>query len=107
MYKSGSLRAPLFVGLNDKTDMKNGQSEEPRKGRRFCEKVDGPEIRKWYARMTTAELAERMGLTVKQIENYVYNHNDEPWAQKDPALLSAQNSVKGRKGGRPRKKIGK
>ena len=31
MYKSGSLRAPLFVGLNDKMNMKNGQSEEPRK----------------------------------------------------------------------------
>ena len=53
--------------------MKNGQSEEPRKGRRFCEKVDGPVIRRWYAKMPTAELAERMGLTVKQIKNYVYN----------------------------------
>ena len=85
-------------------NMKNGESEEPRKGRRFCEKTDGPEIRKWYARMPTAELAERTGLTVKQIENYVYKHNDEPWARKDAALLSAQNSVKGRKGGgRPRK----
>ena len=84
--------------------MKNGQSEEPRKGRRFREKEDGPVIRRWYARMPTAELAERMGLTVKQIENYVYNHNDEPWARKDAALLSAQNSVKGKKGGgRPRK----
>lgn len=84
--------------------MKNGQSEEPRKGRRFCEKVDGPVIRQWYAQMPTAELAERTGLTVKQIENYVYNHNDEPWARKLPSVLSAQNSVKGKKGGgRPRK----
>ena len=88
-------------------NMKNGESEEPRKGRRFREKEDGEMIRRWYAKMPTAELAERMGLTVKQIENYVYNHNDETWAQKDPALLSAQNSVKGRKGGRPRKKNGK
>ena len=72
--------------------------------RRFCEKVDGPSVRLLYARTQTAELALELGLTVKQIENYVYNHNDEPWARKDPALLSAQNSVKGKKGGgRPRK----
>ena len=56
MYKSGSLRAPFFVGLNDKMNMKNGESEEPRKGRRFREKVDGPVIRRWYAVMLTAEL---------------------------------------------------
>ena len=87
--------------------MKKNQYDNEQPRRRFCEKVDGPVIRRWYAKMPTAELAERTGLTVKQIENYVYNHNDEPWAQKDPALLSAQNSVKGRKGGRPRKKIGK
>ena len=55
--------------------MKNGQSEEPRKGRRFCEKVDGPVIRRWYAWMPTAELAGRMWLTVRQITNYVYRHN--------------------------------
>ena len=52
--------------------MKNEWNEEPRKGRRFREKVDGPVIRRWYARMPTAELAERMGLTVRQITNYVY-----------------------------------
>ena len=72
--------------------------------RRFREAVDGPVVRRYYARMRTEELAQRRGLTVKQIENYVYKHNDEPWARKDAALLSAQNSVKGRKGGgRPRK----
>ena len=87
--------------------MKKEQCEKTRAKRRFREAVDGPEIRRWYAVMPTAELAERTGLTVKQIENYVYNHNDEPWARKDPALLSAQNSEKGRKGGRPRKKNGK
>ena len=87
--------------------MKNKQYDKEQSRRRFREAVDGPVIRRWYAEMPTAELAERMGLTVKQIENYVYNHNDEPWARKDAALLSAQNSVKGRKGGRPRKKTGK
>ena len=87
--------------------MKKEQCEKTRAKRRFREKVDGEIIRKYYAEIPTAELAERTGLTVKQIENYVYNHNDEPWARKDAALLSAQNSVKGRKGGRPSKKNGK
>ncbi len=104
MYKSGSLRAPFFVGLDDKTDMKNGQSEEPRKGRRFHEKEDGPTVMEWYAKMPTAELAGRMGLTVKQIKNYVYHENPELWARKDAATLSRINSEKGKKGGRPRRK---
>ena len=84
--------------------MKNGQSEEPRKGRRFREKEDGPVIRRWYARMPTAELARLTGLTVKQIKNYVYRENPEQWARKDAATLSRINSANGRKGGRPRKK---
>ena len=63
-------------------------------GRRLRQKVDGPIIEKWYARMPTAELARRMGLTVKQIENYVYRHNTEPWARKLPSVRSAMNSEK-------------
>ena len=55
--------------------MKNGQSEKPQKGRRFCEKTDGEMIRKYFAKMPTAELAGRMWLTVRQITNYVYRHN--------------------------------
>jgi len=87
--------------------MKNKQYDKEQPRRRFNKKVDGPVIRRWYARMPTAELAERMGLTVKQIENYVYNHNDEPWARKDHALKSAENRAKGKKGGRPKKNAGK
>ena len=87
-----------------KKNMKNGQSEEARKGRRFREKVDGPTVMEWYAVMPTAELAERMGLTVKQIKNYVYRENPELWARKDAATLSRINSEKGKKGGRPRRK---
>ena len=85
-------------------NMKNGESEEPRKGRRFCETEDGAVIRRWYAKMPTAELAERMGLTVRQITNYVYRHNTEPWARKLPSVMSAENSRNGRCGGRPLKK---
>ena len=84
--------------------MKNGQNEESRKGQRFCEKEDGPVIRRWYAVMPTAELAERTGLTVRQITNYVYRWNSEPWARKSASVLSAENSRNGRRGGRPLKK---
>ena len=87
-----------------KKNKKNGQSEEARKGRRFNKKVDGPMVMKYYAKMPTAELARRMGLTVKQIKNYVYRENPEQWARKNAATLSRINSEKGKKGGRPRRK---
>ena len=83
--------------------MKEKNTNEKQLGRRFREAVDGQEIRKWYARMPTAELARRMGLTVKQITNFVYKWNMKPWARKLRSLLSAENSKKGKKGGRPRK----
>ena len=73
--------------------------------RRFREAVDGPIIRRLYATMPTAELARLMGLTVRQIKNYVYRNNLEDWASKDAATLSRINSKKGKKGGRPRKKM--
>lgn len=74
-----------------------------RRGRRFREAVDGPMVRRLYATMPTAELAQMMGLTVKQIENYVYRWNSEPWARKKPAFLSKVLRENGRKGGRPQK----
>ena len=84
--------------------MKDKQNDEQPAGRRLRKAVDGPIIEKWYARMPTAELAQMTGLTLKQIENYVYRENPELWARKDAATLSRINSVNGRKGGRPRKK---
>ena len=74
-----------------------------RRGRRFREAVDGPAIMRHYATMGTAELAERLGLSVKQIKNYVYRQNLGRWARKDADYLSRINSEKGKKGGRPRK----
>ena len=79
---------------------KDGQPE----GRRLRKAVDGPIIEKWYALMPTAELAQRLGLTEKQIENYVYRENHEQWASKNAAVKSRINSENGKKGGRPRKK---
>lgn len=91
------------MNKNSKTMKEKKNGGQPA-GRRLRQKVDGPIIEKWYARMPTAELARRMGLTVKQIENYVYRHNTEPWARKLPSVRSAMNSEKGKKGGgRPRK----
>ena len=84
--------------------MKNQRNGGQPSGRRLRQKVDGPIIEKWYARMPTSELARRLGLTVKQIENYAYRNNTEPWARKLAVLRSAENSEKGKKGGgRPRK----
>ena len=73
------------------------------RGRRFREAVDGPVVRRRYAYERTEDLARDMGLTVRQIENYVYRHNTERWARKLGSVLSAENSEKGKKGGRPRK----
>ena len=83
------------------------RNKEEHRGRRFREAVDGPMIKKWYARMQTTKLAQLMGLTVRQIENYVYRHNLCAWARKLPTLLSALNSKKGKKGGGRPKKVGK
>ena len=85
---------------------KNKQNEEQQAVRRLCKAVDGPEIMRLYATMPTAELARLKGLTVKQIENYVYRENPNDWARKSATLLSAENSENGKKGGRPRKKLG-
>lgn len=85
--------------------MENRKNEHERPRRRFCKVVDGPIIKRLYATMTTAELAQLLGLTEKQVKNYVYRENVEQWARKDAATLARINSEKGRKGGRPRKKL--
>ena len=75
------------------------KNEQPRATRRFREAIDGPEIRRRYAYEPTEVIARDMGLTVKQIMNYVYRHNTESWARKSPSLLAKMNSAKGIKGG--------
>ena len=87
--------------------MKNKQYDKEQPRRRFNKKVDGPRVMEWYAKMPTPELARRMGLTVKQIENFLNREKLEPGKVKDPKVRSAINSENGRKGGRPRKKVGK
>ena len=84
--------------------MKKKQMDGQPVGRRLRQKVDGPIIEKWYARMPTAELARRLGLTVKQIKNFVYRENTEKGTRKSESIRSLINSENGKKGGRPRKK---
>ena len=79
--------------------MKKKQDGAQPAGRRLRKAVDGPEIMRLYATMPTAELAQQRGLTVKQIENFVYRENMEEWARKSAAVISAENSAKGKKGG--------
>jgi uncharacterized protein YjcR len=79
------------------------KSKNERPCRRFREVVDGPLVRRWYARMRTSELARMLGLKVRQIENFAHRNNTEPWARKHASVLSSINSEKGKKGGRPRK----
>ena len=83
--------------------MKDSRVKDERPWRRFCEAKDGPVIRRLYASMRTADLARIMGLTVKQISDYVYRHNTEPWARKKSAFLSKVNSENGKRGGRRQK----
>ena len=91
--------------MKNEKDMKDTEKDgQGLRGRRFRAAVDGPVIRRRYAYERTEDLARDMGLTVKQIENYVYRHNTERWARKSQSLLAKTNSENGRNGGRPRKK---
>ena len=91
---------PLFLYSNN---MKNKRMDNERPRRRFREAVDGPFIRQWYARMRTVDLARWMGLTVKQIMNFVHRESTERWARKCKEVLSKINSENGKCGGRPKK----
>ena len=82
--------------------MKN-KNNNKQQARRFREAVDGPVIIRLYPTMPTAELAGMLGLTVKQVKNYVYRQNLGRWARKKSSYLSRINSEKGKKGGRPPK----
>ena len=84
-----------FVILH--TIMEKGKENIERLLRRFCEAKDGLRIRRLYATMRTVDLAREMGLTAKQIENYVYRHNTERWARKKPFIRSQINRENARK----------
>ena len=83
--------------------MKNKRMDNERPRFRFSKKKYAEIIMRLYHLMPTAELARAIGLTVKQIKNFVYRENPKRWARKDAATLSRINSEKGKKGGRPKK----
>ena len=84
--------------------MKKKQMDGQPAGHRLRKMVDGPEIMRRYSTMATAELARLLGLTVKQIKNFVYRENTEKGTRKSKSIRSLINSENGKKGGRPRKK---
>ena len=92
--KSGKVPTlSVIISLNHTPIiMKNSKMHYEKAQRRFCEATDGLVIKKWYATMQTTDLARKMGLTAKQIENYVYRHNTERWAKKKSSYLSKINS---------------
>lgn len=71
--------------------------DNERSRRRFSKAKYAEIIKKRYHLMPTAELARAIGLTVKQIKNFVYRENLNRWARKDAATLSRINSEKGKK----------
>ena len=52
-------------------------NENKENGRRFNKKVDGPTVMKWYAKMPTPALAQKMALKAKPAEStYVFTSFD-------------------------------
>ena len=84
--------------------MKNSKRDYEKPKRRFSEATDGPIIMQYYATMRTTDLAEKLGLTVKQIMDFVYRHNTEPWAKKEKSVRSRVNSENVQKRWAKRKK---
>ena len=85
--------------------MEKNKKDKDRRKKRFSKAKYGEEIMRLYRTMPTAELAERQGLTVKQITNFVHRESTEQWARKCKDVLSKINSENGRRGGRPTKKL--
>ena len=49
-------------------------------------------IRRWYPHAMTQCIAHLLGLTTRQVENYIGRHAGEPWTRKTREALSAVNS---------------
>ena len=84
--------------------MKNQRNGGQPSGRRLRKDVDGPKIRKWYARVPTAKLARRLGLKPRQVSDFAYRNNFEGCLGKDKAERKKVATENGKKGGRPRRK---
>ena len=86
------------------TPLKKNKKDKQQRKKRFSKAKYGAEIMRLYRLMPTADLARKMGLTVKQITNFVHRESPEQWARKCKDVLSKINSENGRRGGRPKKK---
>ena len=83
--------------------MKKNKRHDEKPKRRFKKDRDGEFILENYATKETAVLAEARGMTVKQVENFIYRNKTKGKPCKDPDYLSKIRSESGKKGGRPRK----
>ena len=54
-------------------------NKNEKKSRRFNEKTDGEMVRKYFAKMPTAELAQMMGLEPRKISDFAHRNNFEPY----------------------------
>ena len=84
--------------------MQKAMNKNEKKSRRFNEKTDGEMVRKYFAKMPTAELAQMMGLETRKISDFAHRNNYEPYLKKDNAERKHVARENGKKGGRPRKK---
>ena len=104
MNNRGAQSGSLFCWTKNKKDMKKNQYDNEQPRRRFNEKTDGEMVRKYFAKMPTAELAQMMGLEPRKISDFAHRNNYEPYLKKDNAERKQVARENGKKGGRPRKK---
>ena len=84
--------------------MQKTMNKNEKKSRRFNEKTDGEMVRKYFAKMPTAELARMMGLEPRQVSDFAHRKNFEGCLKKDKAERKQVARENGKKGGRPHKK---
>ena len=84
--------------------MNKAMNKNVQKCRRFNKKTDGEMIRKYFAKMPTAELARMMGLEPRKVSDFAHRNNFEGCLKKNKAERKQVACENGRKGGRPRKK---
>ena len=84
--------------------MNKAMNKNVQKGRRFNKKTDGEMIRKYFAKVPTAELARMMGLEPRKVSDFAHRNNFEGCLKKNKVERKQVARENGRKGGRPRKK---
>ena len=77
--------------------MEKKKKDKQQRKKRFSKAKHVEEIMRLYRTMPTAELARMMGLTVRQITNFVHRESPKQWARKCKDVLSKINSENARR----------